>query len=211
MAVVSDTVEVRWFMTGPPPRVVSDWFLHAPVPAITESRADLYLDLADRDDMGVKVRAGTLLELKFRTAVHAELGLAEGFDGRVESWTKWGFALDPAKTGTGGGDPGWIQVEKTRRSRLYEVATDGGSPHAVPSIERPGGSGCAAELVEVRVGDHIAWGIGFEAFGTALDLRQVLVDGMNGYVADTPLGSLEFGIRDSHSYPAFLSFWPPRC
>jgi hypothetical protein len=78
-------------------------------------------------------------------------------------------------------------------------------------MERPGKSGCAAELVEVRVGDQIAWGIGFEAFGTASDLRQVLVDGINGYVADTPLGSLEFGIRDSHSYPAFLSFWPPRC
>ncbi len=210
MAVVSDTVEVRWLMTGPPPRVVSDWFLHAPVAAITESRADLYLDLADRDDMGVKVRAGTLLELKFRTGVHAELGLAEGFDGRVESWTKWGFALDPAKTGTGGGDPGWIQVEKTRRSRLYEVTTDGRSSHAVPSIERPGDSGCAAELVEVRVGDPIAWGIGVEAFGTASNLRDVLVAGMDAYVADTPLGNLEFGIRDSHSYPAFLSSWPPR-
>ncbi len=137
-------------------------------------------------------------------------GLAEGFDGRVESWTKWGFALHPAEIGTGGSDPKWIQVEKTRRSRLYEVAPDGGCSHAVPSIERPGRSGCAAELVEVRVGDHIAWGIGFEAFGTASDLREVLVSGMNAYVADTPLGNLEFGISDSHSYPAFLSFWPPR-
>ncbi len=210
MAVVSDTVEVRWFMTGPPPRVVSDWFLHAPVPAITESRADLYLELADRDDMGVKVRAGTLLELKFRTGVHAELGLAEGFDGRVESWTKWGFALDPPETGTGGGDPRWIQVEKNRRSRLYEVASDKGFTHAVPSMEQTGEGGCAAELVEVRVGDHMAWGIGFEAFGTVSDLRDVLVGGMNAYVADTPLGNLEFRISDSHSYPAFLSFWPPR-
>ncbi len=210
MAVVTDTVEVRWFLTGPPPRVVSDWFLHAPVPAITESRADLYLDLSDRDDMSVKVRAGTLLELKFRTGVLAEPVLAEGFDGRVESWTKWGFALHPAELATGGGDPRWIQVEKKRWSRLHEAATDGGSSHAVPSIERPASSGCAAELVEIRVGDHIAWGIGFEAFGTASDLWQVLVDGMNAYVADTPLGSLEFGIGDSHSYPAFLSFWPPR-
>ena len=210
MAVVTDTVEVRWFLTGPPPKVAYDWFLHAPVPAITESRADLYLDLGDRDDMGVKVRASTLLELKFRTGVHAELGLAEGFDGRVESWTKWGFALHSAEMGAQGGDPRWIQVEKKRRSRLYEVGSDKGSFHAVPSTERPGESGCTAELVELRVGAHVAWGVGFEAFGTTSDLRGILVAGMNACVADTPLGSLEFGIRDSHSYPAFLSFWPPR-
>lgn len=208
MPVVTDTVEVRWFQTGPPPKVVSDWFSHAPVPAINESRADLYVDLTGRDEIGVKVRAGTLLELKFRTGVHAGLDLPEGFDGRVESWTKWGFALNPAETPPEGGGPGWTDVEKTRRSRLYEVVFDGGSCHAVPSMERLGESGCAVELVEVRVGAHVAWGVGFEAFGSTADLRDILVAGMNACVSDTPLGSLEFGFRDSHSYPAFLSSWP---
>lgn len=210
MAAVTATLEVRWFQAGPPPEPISGWFLNAPVPANTESRTDVYLDVPDRDDVGVKVRAGDLLELKLRTAVHTGLALAEGFEGRVESWKKWGLPLHPAKIVPGGGSLDWINVAKTRRSRFYEITSDEGSFHAVASTELPTELGCAAELVEVRVGAEVAWGVGFEAFGTSPDLRGILVAGMKACVADTPLGSLDFAIRDSYSYPSFLSQWPPR-
>jgi len=210
MGIVADTLEVRWFYPGPVPEIATDWFLDAPEPAITESRTDAYLDVPGRDDLGVKVRAGSLLELKWRTGIRARPGLAEGFDGRVESWTKWGFSLQPMETVSGVGLREWLSVEKTRRSRFYEVSGDEGTIQGLATSGLPTGSGCAAELVEVRVGTEVAWGVGFEAFGTAPDLLAVLIAGMEAFAADTPLGTLEFGIRDSYSYPAFLSRWPPR-
>lgn len=210
MPVVTNTVEVRWFQSGPIPKAVSDWFLKTKIPATPESRADLYLDLAGRGDLGVKVRAGALLELKIRTGVHTELSLTDGLDGRVESWTKWGWALDQAEGGPGTGDPRWMEVSKSRRSRFYSAASDGKAPYAVPPMEQPGESGCAAELVEIQIGAHAAWGIGFEAYGTTSDLRKTLIAGMNAFVEDTPLGNLEFALSNSRSYPAFLALWPPR-
>lgn len=210
MGISADTVEVRWFRPGPLPRLVAGWFLQARVPANTESRTDGYLAMPGRVDMGVKVRGGTLLELKLRTRVHARPGLTEGLNGRVESWTKWGFVLDPAHVLPEEGRSDWIRVEKTRRSRFYEVVADEGSIRAVACGDLPAENGCAVELVEVRIGAEVAWGIGFEAFGTSPDLLAVLLAGMKACVTDTPLGALEFTIRDSHSYPAFLSRWPPR-
>lgn len=210
MGVATATLEARWFQPGRLPEHVSDWFLQAQFPVSTESRTDLYLDLPGRLDMGVKLRAGSLLEVKVRTGVHTEPGLPEGFEGRVESWTKWGFSLHQTESTPGGGQRDWISAAKTRLSRFHTVASDEGSIRAVASAELPADNGCTAELVEVRVGAAVAWGLGFEAFGTAPDLLRVLVAGMNACVADTPLGALEFAIRDSHSYPAFLSQWPPR-
>jgi hypothetical protein len=210
MSAAAHTLEVRWFLPGPLPPPVSDWFLHARIPPITESRTDLYLAMPGRDDIGVKVRAGDLVELKLRTGVHAQPGLTEGFHGRVESWSKWGCALHPAQVLPGEGCPEWVRVQKKRRSRFYEVVADEGSIRAVASMDLPADSGCTAELVEVRVGGEVAWGVGFEAFGAASNLARVLVAGMNACVAETPLGSLEFSILDSYGYPALLSHWPLR-
>jgi hypothetical protein len=147
----------------------------------------------------VKRRAGIQLDLKVRTATLSGVVLGDGLDGRTETWTKWSFPLAPDFTLPADGS--WVPVEKHRWSRLY--ASTGGdtassvAPDIIPT------QGCAVELVEVAIGALHSWGFGLEAFGAG-DLSRVLTATCRALEADTPLGDITFGVRDSHSYPSWL-------
>ncbi|NNF89629.1 MAG: hypothetical protein HKM97_13970 [Acidimicrobiia bacterium] len=192
------TVEVRWFRAGPCPGPVADWFHGGPTVSESERRTDEYLRLPERDDVGVKRRAGVQLDLKLRTGVRSRVALPDGLDGPVEAWTKWSFPIGP---GLSVPDRWWIAVEKLRWSRFYAVSADGAAV-SVPA-ETAISTGCAAELVELAVEDRPAWGFGFEAFGDG-DLADVLAATCRAVVADTPLGDIAFGAAGAHSYPAWL-------
>jgi len=192
------TVEVRWFRAGPCPGTASDWFHSGPSVSEPERRIDEYLRLPDRDDVGVKRRAGIQLDLKLRTGVRPQVALPDGFDGPVEAWTKWSFPLGPDLPLP---DRSWIPVEKLRWSRLYAVSDDGAAV-SVPA-ETSVSAGCAAELVELGVEGRSAWGFGFEAFGEG-DLAEVLAATSRAVVVDTPLGEILFATGSTHSYPAWL-------
>ena len=178
---------------------VADWFHSGRLASEPESRTDEYLRLPDRDDLGVKRRGGLQLDLKVRTGVEQEVILPDGFDGPIEAWTKWSFLLGSEETLPGAGS--WVRVDKRRWSRFYAPA--GGS--AVTSL--PAGTevtaGCAAELVELAVGDRPAWGFGLEAFGD-VDRAALLAATCRAVVADTPLGGIMFPAGVAHSYPAWL-------
>ncbi len=191
------TVEVRWFRAGPCPGIVADWFHRGPLVSEPEARTDDYLCLPDRDDLGVKRRAGIQLDLKLRTGKLEGVGLPDGLEGRVEAWTKWSFPLGPDAWGDGS----WTPVEKLRWSRLYAARADG-SAASVAAGTLPS-RGCAAELVEVTIESRRSWGFGFEAFGEG-DLSDVLEATCQAVVADTPLGDLAFTAGDTHSYPSWL-------
>jgi hypothetical protein len=193
------TVEVRWFLAGGCPGAIAGWFTSGPAVGEPEHRIDEYLAIPDRDDFGVKRRAGIQLDLKLRTARRTDVVLADGLDGRTEAWTKWSFPLAPESTVPADGS--WVPVEKRRWSRLY--ASTGGdtvSPVAPGSITT---NGCAVELVEVAIGGRDSWGFGLEAFGAG-DLGRVLTATCRALEADTPLGDITFSVHDSHSYPSWL-------
>ena len=192
------TVEVRWFRAGPCPEAVADWFHGGRSVSEPERRTDEYLRLPDRDDLGVKRRAGIQLDLKLRTGAPPEVALPDGFDGPVEAWTKWSFPLGPDLSLP---DRSWIPVEKLRRSRFYDVSDDGAAV-SVPA-DATISTGCAAELVELGVEGRSAWGFGLEAFGYG-DLADVLAATCRAVVADTPLGDIAFAAAGAHSYPAWL-------
>jgi hypothetical protein len=191
------TVEVRWFRSGPCPGAVADWFHGGPSVSEPERRTDEYLRLPDRDDLGVKRRAGIQLDLKLRTGAPSGVALPDGFDGPVEAWTKWSFPLGPDLSLP---DRSWIRVEKLRWSRFHAVSGDGAV--SVPA-DATISTGCAAEMVELAAEGRPAWGFGFEAFGES-DLTAVLIATCRAVVADTPLGELAFGSEGAHSYPAWL-------
>jgi hypothetical protein len=176
---------------------VADWFHGGPSVSEPERRTDEYLRLPDRDDLGVKRRAGIQLDLKLRTRAPSGVALPDGFDGPVEAWTKWSFPLGPELSLH---DRSWIPVEKLRWSRLYAVSGDGAV--SVP-VDATISTGCAAELVELVVEERRAWGFGFEAFGDG-DLSDVLAVTCRAVVADTPLGEIAFATGGPHSYPAWL-------
>lgn len=195
------TVEVRWFGSGHCPGAVADWFHGGPSVSEPERRTDEYLRLPDRDDVGVKRRAGIQLDLKLRTGAPSGVVLPDRLDGPVEAWTKWSFPLGPDVSLP---DRSWIPVEKLRWSRLYAVSGDGAV--SVPADTQVG-SGCAAELVELSVNERLAWGFGLEAFGEG-DLTAVLTVTCRAVVADTPLGEVAFTSQGAHNYPAWLRAEP---
>jgi hypothetical protein len=191
------TVEVRWFGSGRCPAAVADWFHGGASVSESERRTDEYLRLPDRDDVGVKRRAGIQLDLKLRTGAPPGVVLPDRFDGPVEAWTKWSFPLGSDLSLP---DRSWIPVEKLRWSRFYAIVGDGAV--SVPA-DATISTGCAAELVELAVEERRAWGFGFEAFGDG-DLADVLAATCRAVVADTPLGDIAFAAAGAHSYPAWL-------
>jgi hypothetical protein len=193
------TVEVRWFQDGRCPAAVAEWFHRGPRVGGPERRTDEYLLLPDRDDLGVKRRAGMQLDLKLRTATLAGVVLGDGFAGRVEAWTKWSFPLAPESVLPG--DRSWVPVEKLRWPRLYSAGS-GDTACSVAAGTFPS-HGCTVELVEVAIGARHSWGFGFEAFGDG-DLSQVLTATCRAFEADTPLGDITFALDDCYGYPAWL-------
>lgn len=193
------TVEVRWFQDGPCPAAAAEWFHGGLWVSEPERRTDEYLKLPDRDDIGVKRRAGVQLDFKLRTGSPTGVVLPHGLDGPVEAWTKWSFPLGSDVSLPGDGS--WIPVEKLRWSRVFE-ANEAGEAIAVPAGTTIS-SGCGAEVVELTIGTRRAWGFGFEAFGEG-DLAEVLAAASHAVVADTPLGDITFTARGTHSYPAWL-------
>ena len=166
------TVEARWFVPGPLPAAVRDWFdaTGAAAPPL-QARADLYLvslsldapnvklrdvDVGPEQRMEVKTRAGTL-----RTQVLGPPAVQA--TGRVGKWQKWRFPLadgSPAADLAGGAES-WLRVEKRRRSRLFVPEGDGVREAPGETPER----GCDAELSEIGVGQARFWSVCFEAFG----------------------------------------------
>ena len=53
-----------------------------------ERRNDTY-QLYGLDDIGVKRRHRTTLEVKVRRTLGASLNLGEGLEGRIEEWSRW--------------------------------------------------------------------------------------------------------------------------
>ena len=113
------TVEVRWFLAGPCPEAVIEWFHAGERVGEPERRADEYALLA-RDDLGIKRRGADVLDIKVRTAQLDSVSLPDGLVGRVEAWTKWSVPL-----GASGALPmESVVVSKTRWSRRYELIAD---------------------------------------------------------------------------------------
>jgi hypothetical protein len=82
------TSEVRWFAHGLLPPGVQAWFTGGGTMGAVERRNDTY-QLYGLDDIGVKRRHRTTLEVKARRTLGAPLNLREGLEGRIEEWSRW--------------------------------------------------------------------------------------------------------------------------
>jgi len=72
---IVDTTELRWFVPGPLPAQIRNWFIGST--GVVEVRRDNYL-VDDRVDIGIKRRAHTTLELKVRQTVESWADLGDG-------------------------------------------------------------------------------------------------------------------------------------
>ncbi len=123
--------EIRWFLPGPVPTQIFDWFQKAlPGDRINSAfpRLDIYLVVSGREDLGLKVREGRF-EIKTRPIEGTQHGLLDGkIAGIQESWTKdtWdyqdpiGQITTPFNLGTR------VRIIKSRSQRTYEYSTENG-------------------------------------------------------------------------------------
>lgn len=197
------TAEVRWFYRGSVPGSVLTWFLTGlPQPEEQPPRADWYLQLANGDALGIKLREGRI-EFKQRLHQYGILRLAAGVDGRIEGWRKWSFLLAEAEDLPvfAGLEPRyWTRVRKERRLKRFSITVDRQvEPVPVGSLLS---DGCNAELAHISAAGGQWWSLAFEAFGHEPDLIEILV-GVASFAlerGETPT----LRAQDSFGYPKWL-------
>lgn len=165
------TIEVRWFYSGTLPDDVFDWFdgLGEPL-ATVDTRTDIYLQ-SSSPDMGIKLRQGNL-EVKYRQAKLGSIALDGFANNQVEQWSKWICiddlsGLTPTRIAN---KPGWIEVNKIRYQRLYQVNFD--RYIQLISIPTPSANAAGIEVTQLQLSGHTYWTIACEYFGDQIELSN---------------------------------------
>jgi hypothetical protein len=199
------TAEVRWILPGDLDAALAKWFER--FPGGMESREDAYLLHPVLRGLSVKIRAGSLLEVKVYQGSLGLLDTASGARGRIESWRKWSFPFGPLGP-DGPGSPSWTVVHKRRWISQFFLAggrLTTGIPLRPGIPARANEAACAVELTEVRSGGKTWWSLGFEATGTADLLRGSLQATAALILAQAPPGEVELDLSHCQSYAEWLS------
>lgn len=114
------TVECRWWARGAVTPALGTWFTALGDVVTEPDRVDRYLLGYLRPDQNVKLRHGTIPEVKLRTARTLRTDLAPGAAGWVERWRKWSVARRRRARRPGDAGPMTLDVHKQRR--LVDVA-----------------------------------------------------------------------------------------
>jgi hypothetical protein len=195
-----DSLEVRWIVPGLLEAAVQDWF--ARFRAGTEAREDTYLVWPPPEGLSVKLRGGSVMDVKSYLGSPGVLGLPAGGGGRLESWRKWSFPYSTPRP-AGIVPPGWVTVRKARRSVWFPLAAQ----DPVPGPSRSG-TGCMAELTEAGAGGLRWWTVGLEATGPA-GLLLDAVQRAAGLLFASPLpAGTGFSLDNSRSYAQWLYHQP---
>lgn len=184
--------EVRWFRHGAVPSDVVEWFTASGTRGDREQRLDVYDTAAARNGIGLKQRDAESCDRKRMLASEADVSLAPGLQGCVEDWVKTSTPLEAID---GPHDMHDLPVEKDIITRAYTLETPGGSTAV-----------CEAALAAIRVGNHDAWTLCFEAFGSSPWVEDAFQHGIERLLEDTPLpDGLAFVGNESCGYPAWLA------
>jgi hypothetical protein len=188
---VVDTFELRWFVRGPLPAEVRNWFTGST--GVVEVRRDSYL-VDDRVDVGIKRRGETTLELKLRQRVESWVDLGDALAGPLEWWRKWTPAEDLVEIPTSGR---WIDVDKSIIKRRFspngtEVAftTDPGVDPA-----------CDVEVASVSAGGIDAWTLAFAAFGPPPGRRENILAAWRTLRASADTFRVSIAVASATGYP----------
>jgi hypothetical protein len=196
----ADSLEVRWILPGPLPAAVRDWF--GRFPAEAEAREDTYPLQPQLRGLSVKLRDGSVLDVKYYLGSPAIPSLP--IRGRLEFWRKWSFPYQPP--GQAEAPPaGWVTVRKQRRNSWFPLAL-GQNPAPAPELATQ--AGCAVELTQFHAHHHPWWTVGFEATGPAGLLRPSLQHAADMVFAQPLPAGIELGPDNSRSYAQWLSQRP---
>ena len=192
------SLEVRWIFPGQLETEVAEWLER--FPAESQSREDAYLVDPQLHGMSVKIRGGLALEVKVYRGSPGILDLAGRARGRMESWHKWSFPVNPPSQDSGD-LPGWRPVRKRRRICRFSL---GSTPVASDSTGLDQQPRCAVELTEVFSSGQDWWTLGFEAAGPEDALSHVLQATAARVFAQAMPGSAGPDLDESRSYMDWL-------
>ncbi len=191
------TLEVRWIRPGALAPTMTDWF--GPFVAEIETRDDLYLVGLGIEGLSVKIRGGTLLDIKGASGDQGIIEMRGHSVGRSQAWKKWSFPLSISPE-TGSRSADWVRVGKYRRIGLFAIADGEPTAQISPSAHE---TTCTVELTEVTRGAEAWWTLGFEATGRPHTLREAIeVTAALVFAAPLPVGKLS--VVDSMSYADWL-------
>ena len=194
------TSEIRWFAHGPLPPDVEDWFIRGRSAGSVERRLDTY-QLYGINDIGVKRRHRTTLEVKVRRVLGPSLNLGNGLEGRVEGWSRW----EPGEAGGIWQSPGkgWIGVRKVIYSRSFMPADREVMLPAVHAERLY--PGCDIEIAEVNADGTDTWTLALKAFGPTARRQQALESSWRTLQTHSPLPeNFEFAFDRACGYPEWL-------
>jgi hypothetical protein len=194
------TSEVRWFARGPLPSDVQAWFAGGRTASSVEDRHDTY-QLHGLDDIGVKRRHGTTLEVKVRRTFGASLNLGDDLEGRIEEWSRWEPARDDGIWQSP--EVPWIDVHKVIYTRSF-MPTD--REVILPAIHTNRlFAGCDIEIAEANVDGIDTWSLALEAFGPTARRQDALVSSWRTLRAHSPsIEGLRFAFDRVCGYPEWL-------
>ena len=198
-----DSLEVRWITPGPLTPAMREWF--ARFPARTETRDDAYLLQPRLPGLAVKLRQGSVLDLKALVGSPEPIELPHGGRGTLELWRKWSFSGDDYLPGDTSGDaaPGWITVHKKRTGTWFPLASGDAT---APRDRLAATTGCAVELTEIRIGAEHYASVGLEARGAPELMLPALkhAAGLLFAVTPPPGTGFSFSLDDSQTYAEWL-------
>ncbi len=191
---VTDTGELRWFAPGAIPPEVLTWFAGS----VAEERRDTYR-LDGRDDMGLKMRSGELLELKVRQSVDAvTLALSDELTGRLEGWRRWSPADGLIELSPG---DQWVDVQKRIVKRRF--LDHGIEAEVDPRL--PLTDFCDVELTALAVDGARWWSLALAAYGAPATRPWIMRGAWDAMAAAPPPLVLEAVLGEQSGYPAWLA------
>jgi len=195
-----NTSEIRWFSRGSLPSEVLAWFTGGRTVGSVEDRHDFY-QMHRLNDIGVKRRHGSTLEVKVRRTLDEPLDLGDGLDGRMEEWSRWEPVEDDGAWQLP--DAPWIDVHKVIYTRSF-MPTD--REVILPAIHSNRlFAGCDIEVAEVTVGGIDTWSLGLKAFGPTSGRQQALATSWGTLRTHSPLTEgLDFAFDRACGYPEWL-------
>lgn len=192
------SLEVRWLSRGPLPDGASAWL--GPFTEPIEERDDRYLGTTS-EELGVKIRGGTQLDVKIFRGSPGELEVSPAIRGRLESWERWSFPIGSASLPPEDA-VAWLIVHKRRSRRTFHVSDDRVDERPLRDVELPG---CTLELTEVEVDGETWWTLGLEARGEVDSVEPALRATAASLLREPAPSGLHLDPGASTSYATWLA------
>jgi hypothetical protein len=167
----TNSLEVRWFGEGSPPRALDEWISGLGT-VDTSTRTDLYFPPpGPAFNLKLRSEGGEYVELKRRLADPTAHAFGPDVEGHVEQWYKWRFSLDHTPAPWTADQTGlWLPVTKRRTLYTFDEAALRAFDDGVPAAD----VSAHAEVTAVSAASERAWTCGIEVAGPPGALADTL-------------------------------------